>query len=642
MTTTATSAPRRLARAAVMLFVAVAALVAGATTASAHPTLLFTDPSPDTAVADAPPTITLVFNEAVTAGDHAVSLSRDDGGSVTVGAPVADQGGRILAARVGQPLNAGTYLVRWQVTGSDGDPVEGEFRFAVGAAISGAAVSSGSATISWTDAALRWLLFAGLAVALGGAVGDRLTGSARAENPALPPVRSWVGFGALAGLTGVVGLGGLFALSAGTATALWQGRVGQLLLVEAAGLALAAGLTRTRLRRWAMVPLVVVTVAEGLRSHANVAAPGWGALLTAVHLLAVTVWAGALVQVARVAVSWRHRRPAVRWVLTGYLRLAVWVFGIVVASGFLSAVVLVPVPTLLTSTYGRVLLVKLALVTVVTGLAIAARLAVRRAERTDGVRVLVRVEASALIVVLAVSAVLVSTPPAGSQQPTPPPARGLVVPVSALAGQIGVSASASAGQLVVRLSTPLRGDYYEAKPPQDYSLSGEVAAAGGAGPIDFRGCGEGCFVSPVQWHDGTNVLTLRAGADEWQGGTVSLLVPWPPQPGAADLARAVEKMRTVDRVTIYETVTSDTTTTTPEPQRLDLAGAWFVAQEPYASGVAPIATRTSAEGRPVRLAISFPAEMTTAVLTLDEEGRISEETLTDDTHLIRRRFVYTG
>jgi copper transport protein len=361
--------------------------------------------------------------------------------------------------------------------------------------------------------------------------------------------------------------------------------------------------------------------------------------LTAVHLAAVAIWAGTLLYVVRAVVAWRSERPAVRWVLAGYLRLAGWVFATVVATGTVSALLLVPLSAVFTTTYGQVLLIKLALVVLATGLALTARLA-SRGDRLRRVRSAARIESVVLIGVLAVSAVLVSTPPAGSQQAGAPPLRGIVVPLGTLAGQVGVSVTAGDDEVVVRLTTPRRGDYYAPQPTQSYALSGRLAAD--QADLDFHGCGNGCFVSAVRWRPGDNILTLRAEADDWTGGTVSLLVPWPARSGGGDLARATEAMRSTDRVTVYESVTSDTTTGPPAPQRLDLTGTFFLAQEPYASGVAPVAARISPDGRPVRLALGYPAASTTVALTLDARGRISDETLTDDTHLIRRRFVYPG
>ena len=634
-------------RAAVVLVIVVAAVLGGATPASAHPTLLFTDPAADTAVPTSPPVISLVFGEAVTIGPHALAVLDSDGHPVPVGPASTARDGTVVTARVTGVLRPGTYLVRWQVTGSDGDLVDQEFRFAVGTAIFGAGTTSGAQPISWGDAVLRWLLFTGLAVALGGVIGERFTTSARTEKPTLPPIRSWVLPGALLGLAGVVGLAALLVIDTAAVSTLWQGRAGQFLLAEALGLAVISALAALRggARVWAVLPLAVVAVAEGLRSHANVAAPGWGALLTGVHLAAAALWVGVLLHVVRTALAWRDEPPAIRWVLFGYLRLAAWAFVIVIGTGTITALLLVPLYAVLTSTYGQVLLIKLALVAIAAGVALAARRTLGHSlghhDRLDRARTLTGVESTVLVAVLALSAVLVSTPPASSQQPTPPPAHGLVVPLGAMAGQVGVSASASEGQVVVRLSTPRRGDYYAPQPAQDYTLSGQVNAnRSGTTALEFRGCGPGCFVSTVSWRDGDNVLTLRVNAPSWRGGTVSLLIPWPARPGADELTRAVAALRTANRITVYETVTSDTTTGPGAPQRLDLDGSFFVSQEPYASGTAPITVRISHDGQPVRLALGYPAAAITVALTLDNNGRISTETLTDRTHLIHRRFTY--
>ncbi|UOT07965.1 MULTISPECIES: CopD family protein [Rhodococcus] len=322
----------------------------------------------------------------------------------------------------------------------------------------------------------------------------------------------------------------------------WQSRPGLVLLTEAAGLAGAIVVAAADRRKWTLAPLVLVVAAEGLRSHANVAAPGWGGLLTAVHLAAAAIWVGALVHTVRAVRAWWGERAAVRWVLAGYTRLAVGTFLVVVATGTVSALLLIPFSALLSTTYGQVLVVKLVLVAAAAaGLALAARQSLHAPERTALMRRTIRAESIVLIAVLAVSATLVSTTPAGtSPQPGPPAPTGPVLPLGALAGQIGLSVAASDGQLVVRLSTPRRGDYYAPEPGQDFSLTGRIDAAGTDGaPLDLRGCGPGCFVAPASWQGGDNVLTLGAAAQGWQGGTVSLLAPWPTGPGGDDLARAV-------------------------------------------------------------------------------------------------------
>ncbi|WP_241032048.1 copper resistance protein CopC [Rhodococcus pseudokoreensis] len=610
---------------------------------SAHPTLLFiTDPGSDTAVSDPPQAITLMFNEPVTPAAPAITVHDNAGRAVPMGAIETARDGRVLTARPADTLAPGTYTVRWQVTGADGDLVEQDFRFAVGLVLTGDGSAAEGPSTSWTDAVLRWLLFLGLAIALGGLAAERVTTTARTENPALPVVRSPVVPGALVGLVGVLGLGAALAASAGEVSVLWQGRSGLVLLTEAAGLVLAVAVAAAGRRGWAAAALVLVVAAEGVRSHANAAAPGWGGAVTAIHLTAAAIWVGALAHTVRAVLAWWGEKPAVRWVVSGYTRLAVWTFLIVVATGTVSALLLIPVSALLTTTYGQVLVVKLVLVAAASGWALAARLSLRTLKRTALVRPKIRAESIVLIVVLAVSAALVSTTPAdSSQQPGPPPAVGPVLPLGALAGQVGVSVAASDGQLVVRLSTPRRGDYYAPEPEQDFTLTGRIDTAETDGAaLALLGCGPGCFVAPATWRGGDIVLTLGATAQGWQGGTVSLLVPWPTRPGGDDLARAVAATRAAGDLTVYESVTSDTTGPVPEPQRLDLPADFFLAQEPYADRTAPIAVRLPHQGGAVRLALGYPAAGMNVLLTLDKAGRIGEETLTDTKHLVTRRFLY--
>lgn len=154
-------------RLAVVLVIAVATVVGGATPASAHPTLLFTDPAADTAVPTSPPVISLVFGEAVTIGPHALAVLDSDAHPVPTGLASTARDGTVVTARLTGVLPPGTYLVRWQVTGSDGDLVDQEFRFAVGTAISGAGTSSGAQPISWGAAR------AGRCRGVGSAVGHR-------------------------------------------------------------------------------------------------------------------------------------------------------------------------------------------------------------------------------------------------------------------------------------------------------------------------------------------------------------------------------------------------------------------------------------------------------------------------------------
>lgn len=615
---------------------ALAAAGVGTGVAQAHPTLLFAEPAAQTAVAESPTVITLLFNEPVTVGDRAVVLLDDDGRPLPTGPVALERDGRFVTLQPDQLLEPGTYTVRWRVTGGDGDLVEQEFRFAVGVAVQAAAPETGSPP-AWGTAILRWLLFTGLALAIGGVLARRFTQTARDELPTLPTLRSWLPAALMLALIGSAGLVAQRVVEAGGIAAAWDGRAGVLLPIESAALMVA--LAAVRLGRWVLVPLAVVVAAEGIRSHAGTSDGAFGAALTGVHLAAICVWVGALVYTIRAVWAWRRVDGAVRWVLAHYVRLALWTYLAVVASGVISLLVVVPLSQLTSTTYGRVLLVKLGLVAVASAAALAARLYFRNPSRLAATRPIMRVEAGTLVVVVAASAVLASTAPPVAAQAAPPPPQptGPVLPLGAMAGQVGISVAASDGLLVVRLSTPRHGDYYAREPDQEYRLSASLDDS----RLQFTGCGTGCYFAATRWRTGDNVLTLRAEATGWHGGTAGLLVSWPPRAGKDDLADTVEATRAAGSVTVYETVTSDTSTPAPEPNRLELETDFFLSQEPYADGTAPLAVRVSPDGAPGRLALGYPAASIDVLLGIDDHGRISDETLTDPKHLVTRRFVYS-
>ena len=630
-------------RLAAILLGTVVGVSVGAGPAAAHPTLLFTTPAVDTAEPVSPPSLALIFNEPVSVGPGALRLIGADDVAHPVADVRADSRRRAVTARPAVQLGPGTYTVRWRVTGADGDLVESTFRFVVGSGVGSPAEQGRVADddTAWPAAGWRWLLFLGLTLSLGGSVARRLVDAALVIRPSLPHVQGAEAVGALAGLAAVTGASAVLIGSDG-AGALAGSPAGRILLLQGASFVACLALLVTSRVRWSGLPLLFVAVAEGVRSHAHQAAPGWGAALTSVHLIAGAIWVGALLQVVRVAVTWRAQPVAVTWVVLGYARWAGWLFATVVATGGASVLVLAPWPLWWNSAYHRLLVLKLSLVAVAAAGALIARTRLRRADTTGrGVRLSTRVEAAALALVLGVSAALVSTlPPEGVVAPPAPAPDGVVLPLGSLAGQVGVAVAASRGQVVVRLSAPRRDDYYAPEAAQEFRLRATASVGGASKTLRMRSCGVGCFVGVVEWVHGDTVLDLRAEAEGWRGGAVSMVVPWPVEEAPDRLVAAVAAMRAAGRVTVYETVTSDTAGPPPEPVRLTLSGADFVATQPYSAGLAPLVTQLPADGGQVRLAVGFPAERRYADLRLDAQGRIVEETLVDAKHLTRRRFVY--
>ncbi len=608
--------------------------------ASAHATLLFTSPADGTAVPASPAAITLTFNEPVSLAGTPVTLAGPGGHRPGLGAPRLSQGHSVLTVPVTGRLPHGVYTVTWQVISSDGDLADSQFRFAVGpvpAALGSVTAAQPSSSGQWPTAVLRWLMFAGLAVALGGLAGRALAG--------------WSAGGARGTLTGPAP-GPLPAPWAGSFTAglehfsvprLLSGGAGVITAVELASFAAAAVLARARRPGWAVPPLLAVVVAEGLRAHPQSVVPAGGALLTSAHLLAAALWAGMLLYVVRTGLAWRTSPAAVHGLVRTYARVAAWLFGLVVATGVIEALLLIPLSDLFTTGYGRVLVIKAALVVTAAALAVAGRLWLRRPPAPGaGPARVTRLESGTLAAVLAAAAALTtfaapSLATSGGALPFPPPASGPVVPLGGMAGEVSIYAAASAGQLVLTLSAPEQNG---AAGPR-FTASVTLAGPGGtAKTIPVRGCGPGCFVAPAKWVRGDNLVTIRATASGWAGGTTSLDVPWPPAPGAAALRQAVTQLKHVPAMTVYERVTSDTARGPGTPHQIPVSGARFASVEPYAGGVATVAALAAEAGGEHLLLLGFPADSITVALTLDASGRIVRETLTDPGHLITRAFTY--
>jgi copper transport protein len=256
---------------------------------------------------------------------------------------------------------------------------------------------------------------------------------AREDTPAppAPPPMPWALRGSLLGLAGSAALlvtalagPGVAASLARPPVALMGSRATAVIAAaELACFALAAILVRRRRPGWSVLPLIGVVVAEAIRAHPEGIIPVAGALLTCCHLTPAVMWAGMLVYTGRVAIAWRSSPRLVQGVFRLYGTAAGWLFAVVVVTGLFSVLLLVPLRSLPTTTYGRFLIAKAALVAVAAALAVAGRAGLRRpAPPGTGLRLVTRLEIAALAAVLAATALLtVLTPPAKPVFPTAAP-----------------------------------------------------------------------------------------------------------------------------------------------------------------------------------------------------------------------------
>ena len=420
------------------LLAALAALAFPAS-ALAHATLVAESPGLRERVETPPAQVVLRFDQPVDAVREAVVVL-DAQGTNVAGPPRAIRTARQLVAALPRSLPAGAYTVRWRALSSDGHVVSGLYTFGVRAAAPPVTEAVGAQGPTRAEHVVRWLYFLALALLLGGA-GFRLL-VARGPLPPRAERRFWLltGIGAVAVLeVGVLA----FALRAedalqlpvvdflyGDLSSLANGtRFGQAFIAMTLGFALVsallylAWLSGRRALLWAAFALGLV-FASGLSLSGHSAADAGHSWLSELadwlHLAAATLWVGGLVQLA--AVVWPLAPELRREAFLRFSRLATALVALLVGAGTYLAVLRLPHPSdLWTAGYGRILLVKLALVALALAWGAAHRFVAAPRLARGGpsgrlARSLLGESAVAAAVLLAAAVLVDSKPP-----PQPPP-----------------------------------------------------------------------------------------------------------------------------------------------------------------------------------------------------------------------------
>ena len=379
-------------------------LLAGVITAgpaSAHASLVTTDPGEGARVARVPSAVTLQFSEGVSLGAGYARVLASGGERVDAGTASVD--GDVLTIPLRTGLKDDGYLVTYRVISADSHPVAGAYSFVVG---NGPLVPTGAAgNQDRTDPVVgtglplsRWIGFAGLALAVGIPVLVLLCwpsgwGSARLGRLATGGALA-VAVGALASflLQGPYaagsGPGSLFdpALLAATTGS----EAGRSLLVRVV-LALAFAALLWRAWRRGEPPPTGQVVVGGLLATGMVVStaaighpvagswPGLAIPVTVVHVAAMAVWLGGLAGLLAGVLQAGVPADEIATAVPRYSRIAFASVVALVVSGTVQAVREVESPTALFLTaYGWVLVAKLVLVAVVLGAAGVSRVWVQQ------------------------------------------------------------------------------------------------------------------------------------------------------------------------------------------------------------------------------------------------------------------------
>ncbi|MFJ3778569.1 copper resistance CopC/CopD family protein [Streptomyces sp. NPDC090075] len=160
-------------RTLVLLFLAVTgALLAGAGPASAHAALTGSDPSQGVVVPKAPDQVSLTFSENVSMNDNSLRVLDPQGKRVDKGKPT-NLSGTTYGVQLKSGLGKGTYTVAYQVVSADSHPVAGAYTFSVGAPSRTVASvgdqDAGGGVVGWLYGFGRYMSYAGYIVLVGGA-----------------------------------------------------------------------------------------------------------------------------------------------------------------------------------------------------------------------------------------------------------------------------------------------------------------------------------------------------------------------------------------------------------------------------------------------------------------------------------------
>lgn len=431
----------------VVALVACAGVAGSIDVVEAHAGLKSSEPAASSVLEQSPKEIVLNFGEAVEVSFGSIRLFDSNSELIVLPTPKFNEVSGAIDAksvRVDIPkLQSGSYLVVWRVVSADSHPVQGAFAFQIGTkglnleSLAEEVLASSSApfAVKLTMGLARWLSFLGVMVMVGAMlIATRITGLSRIDKVIYG---SWV--------TALVGSALVLLLQAPYA-------LGQAMSVGETFDAVDDVL-RTRLGTWLVVRGLILLVFVLLiwrrdlhsKPFFRMMASLFGVALFAtfsisghpgmrqfsalsigtdiVHYLCVSAWMGGLVTLVLLGRKWQSESPQV---IAWFSLTATVSMPIMVATGVAQAWRMMEgFQNIFSTTYGVTLSIKVLLVIV----AIAAGTRARQLFKAKKVEVndlkeikfskTILTESAIGVVVLAVTAVLVSVPPLSVVGPTP-------------------------------------------------------------------------------------------------------------------------------------------------------------------------------------------------------------------------------
>ncbi len=435
-------------------------LVLGAAPVSAHAIVTRVSPEPDAVLDESPKEISLSFTETISIPAQGIRLFDPSGSEIPGVTAVAS--GNTMRAQVPLLSTDGSYTVAWRAVSADGHAVSGAYLFHMRVAtLTQPVVASESGVALWPSL-LRILgtvlSLAALALFLGG---RRQSGFRLWATASLGALLSLLSAVAAAGSIRSSGWSVSLSTSTGRLAllALLLTLVGLLLSAQSASLKTESDRPTSWSARLLIVLAVATVGAIALQGHAVAIQPvALSATMTLGHVMAALCWGAGLVWLEA-----RTRSASATDLQADVARRSPWAIAAVLVLGFTGAVLLfdrVPLGELLGSWYGRLGLLKLAVLLVAVGLALNNRYRITPKLLTESLadepvaggpvalfqlRRSVKVEMILLAVALLLGATLAQVAP---------PAAGVG---GTAGGSFSERAAFGAGQVELRVDPGLRG-----------------------------------------------------------------------------------------------------------------------------------------------------------------------------------------
>jgi copper transport protein len=509
-----------------LLLVVLCALVLPSA-AWAHASFVRSVPADGAVLQAAPVTVRVIFDGEIRTASG-IKAIRNGGGSVLAGeSRVAD--GRVIVVPLRPGLEEGDYTVLWRAVSDDGHTLSGVIAFGVG---SGRAPPTPALSVSnrpsTQDVVSRLLFFAGLLTAAGAAFFRLAVGPV--------PVRLLLG----AFLLVFVGVSGM-AHDVSTSTRFGTVMAAAAVIAGIGALLAALAPFYSRLELLPFLAAFVLLPAPTLAGHAL--DPGRPRIMVAVDLLHVTaasVWLGGL---AALALALRGGEDRIL-MLRRFSNLALASVLVLATTGVIRAFSeLDSVSQLWSTGYGRVLLVKSGLLTVLIAVGWLNRYRLIPRVSFHGLRRSVAAELALFIVLVGAVALLTDLRPGRDRVAAAALSEATGSPP--LPAKDAVVKAREDGELAVALAVRRPGAEVIVLGPDGAGVNGLSVEIGGT---SARSCGAGCYGAFISLR--SNVMVSI------DGRALAFRLPARPRPAKALVARATRAFRALGSVGFVERLAS--------------------------------------------------------------------------------------